>query len=84
MTRMIDAEKLKNEVKSVFHDTLGLTVVGAVHEIINRQPTLTPSNELTCEGCIYEKKGHENCNYCMRASWLNDYYCHRPPEGEEE
>ena len=43
--RPIDAEKLKNEVKSVFHGALGLTVTGAVHEIIDRQPTLTPPNE---------------------------------------
>lgn len=48
---------------------------------VDAQPTLTPPNELTCEGCIYEKKGHENCNYCMRASWLNDYYFH-PSKGE--
>ena len=34
------------------------------------------SNEesMTCDGCIYEHKGHENCNYCRRASYLGDYY----------
>lgn len=47
----------------------------------NQIPTLTQPNELTCEGCIHEKKEHENCNYCMRASWLNDYYFH-PSKGE--
>jgi len=45
MARAIDAEKLKNEVKSVFYGTLGLTVTRAVHEIIDRQPTLTQPNE---------------------------------------
>lgn len=56
----------------------------AVFGIMQSMPAVdyqeTP-NELTCEGCIYEKKGHENCNYCMRASWLNDYY-YRPLEEE--
>ena len=49
------------------------------------QPTLTPPNEpLTCEGCIHEEKEHQNCNYCMRASYLGDYYYRCLPEGEEE
>lgn len=56
----------------------------AVFGIMQSMPAVdyqeTP-NELTCEGCIYEKKGHENCNYCMRASWLNDYYFY-PSKGE--
>lgn len=47
----------------------------------DKQRYYTPPNELTCEGCIHERKGHENCNYCMRASWLNDYYFH-PSKGE--
>ena len=51
-------------------------------------PTLTPPNEpLTCEGCVYEYIGYENCdycNYCKRAPYLGDYYCRRPPEGEED
>ena len=51
----------------------------------NDMPTLTPPNEpLTCEGCIHEEKEHQNCNYCMRASYLGDYYYRRPPEGEED
>ena len=46
--------------------------------------TLTPPNEpLTCEGCIHEEKEHQNCNYCMRAAYLGDYYYRRPPEGED-
>ncbi len=40
MARLIDAEKLKNEVASTFHGAIGLTVTGAVHEIIDRQPTI--------------------------------------------
>ena len=47
-------------------------------------PTLTPPNEpLTCEGCIHEEKEHQNCNYCVRAPYLCDYYYRRPPEGEK-
>ena len=46
-------------------------------------PTLTPPNEpLTCEGCIHENNEHENCNYCMRASYIGDYYYCCPPEEE--
>ena len=56
-----------------------------VIEDIRSMPTLTQPNEpLTCEGCIHEEKEHQNCNYCMRASYLGDYYYRRPPEGEED
>ena len=54
-----------------------------IDRFIEDMPTLTPPNEpLTCEGCIHEEKEHQNCNYCMRASYLGDYYYRRPPEGE--
>lgn len=46
--------------------------------------TREQSGSLTCEGCIHEENEHENCNYCVRASYLGDYYYRRPPEGEEE
>lgn len=53
--------------------------------LVEHLPTLTPPNEpLTCEGCIHEEKEHQNCNYCMRASYLGDYYYRCPPEGEED
>ena len=42
--RPIDGEKLKNEVASTFHGALGITVTGAVHEIIDRQPTIDPES----------------------------------------
>ena len=55
---------------------------GKLYEIIANLPTLTPPDEpLTCEGCIHEEKEHQNCNYCMRASYLGDYYYRCPPEG---
>ena len=38
--RPIDANELKKEVGSAFHGTLGITVTGAVHEIIDRTPTI--------------------------------------------
>lgn len=44
MARLIDADELKKEIASTFHGTLGLTVTGAVHEIINRQPTIDPES----------------------------------------
>lgn len=40
MVRPIDADELKKEIASTFHGTLGLTVTGAVHEIIDRQTTI--------------------------------------------
>ena len=43
-----------------------------------------PEEPLTCEGCVHEINEHENCNYCIRAGYLGDYYCRRTPEGEEE
>lgn len=33
-----------------------------------------PNEPLTCNGCIHEHNEHENCNYCLRASYLGDYY----------
>ena len=38
--RLIDADELKKEVESAFHGALGITVTGAVHEIIDRKPTI--------------------------------------------
>lgn len=38
--RLIDANALKKEVESTFRGAIGLTVTGAVHEIIDRQPTV--------------------------------------------
>ena len=44
MRRLIDANDLKKEIASTFHGALGLTVTGAVHEIIDRQPTIDPES----------------------------------------
>lgn len=43
-----------------------------------------PEEPLMCEGCVHEINEHENCNYCIRAGSLSDYYCRRTPDGEEE
>ena len=42
--RLIDANALKKEVGSTFHGAIGLTITGAVHEIIDRQPTIDPES----------------------------------------
>ena len=42
MKRLIDAEDLKKEIKSAFSGKIGLTVTSAIHEIIDRQPTIDP------------------------------------------
>ena len=44
MKRLIDAEDLKKEIKSAFSGKIGLTVTGAIHEIIDRQPTIDPES----------------------------------------
>ena len=44
MARLIDADAMKKEVESTFHGAIGLTVTGAVHEIIDRQPTIDPES----------------------------------------
>ena len=43
-----------------------------------------PEEPLMCEGCVHEINEHENCNHCIRAGSLSDYYCRRTPDGEEE
>ena len=44
MRRLIDANDLKKEIASTCHGALGLTVTGAVHEIIDRQPAIDPES----------------------------------------
>lgn len=51
-------------------------------EMASLSETAPPNEPLTCKGCIHEYIEHENCNYCKRAPYLDDYYYHRPPEGE--
>ena len=84
--RMIDADELKNQIRHMPRTiNPDLVQYSLVQAIIADMPTLTPQNEpLTCEGCIYEYIGHENCNYCKRASYLGDYYYCRPPEGDKD
>lgn len=44
MARLIDANELKKEIASTFHGILGMTVTGAVYEIIDRQHTIDPES----------------------------------------
>ena len=79
--RAIDADRL---LKMMSHWKPYMDM-DKVRKAVQNMPTLTPPNEpLTCEGCIHEEKEHQNCNYCMRASYLGDYYYRCPPEGEED
>ena len=80
--RVIDADRMKEELLwgNVF---LSAKEVNALVDLIDNQPTLTLLNEpLTCEGCIHEEKEYQNCNYCMRAPYIGDYYYCCPPEEE--
>ena len=82
--RMIDADRILRELTALSHGQVwpGWTYEG-IRLLIERQPTITLPNEpLTCEGCIHEEKEHQNCNYCMRASYLGDYYYNCPLEEE--
>lgn len=77
--RMIDADALHAEI-SAWPESI--MYKDWVQSAIANAPTLTQPNEpLTCEGCVHDISGHENCNYCIRAGCLSDYY-RRPPEGE--
>lgn len=80
MARIIDGEKLKKEVASTFHGAIGLTVTGAVHEIIDRQPTVDPESlrlrahwdgaegynyHVCCSNCgVIFQSWAAFCNYC--------------------
>lgn len=68
MARLIDGEKLKNEVTSTFHGAIGLTVTGAVHEIIDRQPTIDPERLRIKAHWIYDGKTDEDGNLACRCS----------------
>lgn len=82
MARLIDGEKLKNEVASTFHGAIGLTVTGAVHEIIDRQPTIDPeslrptahwiSDSLYVDG---KRKLLQWCSLCNCPGLRKTKYC---------
>ena len=82
MARLIDGEKLKNEVASAFHGAIGLTVTGAVHEIIDRQPTIDPES-LRPRGkwedaCYYHDRPlcYECSNCGLKLMYKPDYCPH--------
>lgn len=61
------------------------SLMDAGKAVLQEVSTLTPPNDpLTCEGCIHEHNEHENCNYCMRASYIGDYYYCCPQEGDKK
>ena len=80
--RLIDANALKKEVGSTFHGAIGLTVTGAVHEIIDRQPTIDPeslrptahwiSDSLYVDG---KWKLLQWCSLCNCRGWRKIKYC---------
>lgn len=80
MARLIDADAMLAELKPITYEMEHTSVrisdmANIMRNWVNRQPTLTQPNEpLTCEGCICENDGRERCNYCVRASYLSDYY----------
>lgn len=75
ITRLLDTDAVRKS------KTASWLLDQVLHDI-QAMPTLTQPNEpLTCEGCVHDISGHENCNYCIRAGCLSDYY-RRTPEGE--
>lgn len=44
MARLIDADELKKEITSAFHGALGVTITIAMHELIDKQPTIDPES----------------------------------------
>lgn len=86
MARPIDAGELKKEVESAFHGALGITVTGAVHEIIDRQPTIDPESlrprghweKETADGpdvVKYTSLLSVFCSRCRRRAWTKSTYC---------
>ena len=82
MARLIDADELKKEVASTFHGTLGLTVTGAVHEIIDRQPTIDPESLRPRAHWIRKRSkfpGGEltvvECSLCECQQWNETNFC---------
>ena len=65
--RLIDANALKKEVGSTFHGAIGLTVTGAVHEIIDRQPTIDPES-LRPHGRWKDACYYHDCPLCYECS----------------
>lgn len=77
--RPIDADELKEPLLEAIKDA-PLYIQATVDQYIDETPTLIPQNEtLTCKECIHEENEHQNCNYCVRAPYLGDYYYHRHP-----
>lgn len=62
--RLIDADKLEKEIASAFCGTLGLTVAGAMHEIIDRQPTIDPESLRPTSQLVQDTYGIIKCKNC--------------------
>lgn len=81
--RLIDADELKKEVESAFHGMLGITVTEAVHEIIDRQPTIDPESLRPRAHWVSDwmyVNGKQVCakwcSSCGFKSWMKTDYCH--------
>lgn len=80
MRRLIDANDLKKEIASTFHGTLGLTVTGAVHEIIDRQPTiahesLRPHGKWVDSSFYHDRPLCYDCSNCGFKLMYKPNYC---------
>lgn len=87
MKRLIDAEDLKKEIKSAFSGKIGLTVTGAIHEIIDRQPTIDPESlRPTAHWEGFQADGKDDrfeftlnainiCSKCKHISMQKSKYC---------
>lgn len=80
--RLIDADELKKEVESAFHGALGVTVTGAVHEIIDRQPTIDLESLRSTAHWISDSlyvdgkwKLLQWCSLCNCRGWRKIKYC---------
>lgn len=75
MTRLIDADALKEETKELYNETLDAIVkfgIDKVYELINNAPTVTnrPKGE-------WIQSGSERfyCSNCDNLRNVHDYYC---------
>ena len=82
MARLIDADELKKEITSAFHGALGVTITIAMHEFIDKQPTIDPESLRPAAHWIRKRSkfpGGEwtvvECSLCECQQWNETNFC---------
>ena len=82
MARLIDADELKKEITSAFHGALGVTITIAMHELIDKQPTIDHESLRPRAHWIRKRSkfpGGEltvvECSLCGCQQWNETNFC---------